>query len=412
MTGTVVMAATPAGTPAAIDLAARALGASVLTASDESFGEKESLLVADAPQAVPGRYGHKGEIVDGWETRRRRSPGHDWAVIRLGAPGVVSAVDVDTTSFTGNFPAHARVEACGVDGYPSPQELADAEWTELVGYAPLGGDRHNVFEVASPLRFSHVRLSIFPDGGVARLRVYGRVRPDPRHFDGLTLDLAAAENGGAVEASSDDFYSPAAVLTMPGPARNMGDGWETLRRRGPGGDWVLLRLAGECRVRLVEVDTTHYKYNASAECELYGWDASAGGGGGAGDGGGPGDGPERGTALLRRTRLQPDTRHQFRVVDPAPVTHVRLAVFPDGGLSRLRLFGELTPAGRRRMAAAWYDALPRAQAIAAVLAACGAGLREAAALVDRRPTAVAGERDRALLRPLLDATAPAGPAGP
>ena len=393
--------------PKAIDLASRALGGSVLAASDESFGEKEALLVAGAPQAEPGRYGHKGEIVDGWETRRRRSPGHDWALIRLGAPGVVSAVDVDTTSFTGNFPSHARVEACGVDGYASPEDLADAEWTELVGYVPLGGDRHNVFDVASPLRFSHVRLSVFPDGGVARLRVYGRVCPDPRRFDGLTLDLAAAEHGGAVERSSDDFYSPASVLTMPGPARHMGDGWETARRRGPGGDWVVLRLAGEGRVRLVEVDTTHYKYNASAECELYGWDASADGGGAAiGDGG-----PEGGVVLLRRTRLLPDTRHQFRVVDDAPVTHVRFTVFPDGGLSRLRLLGELSPAGRRRMAVEWYDALPRAQAIAAVAAACGCGPREAAALVERRRAAGTDERDGALLRSLLDPPAPAGPTG-
>jgi allantoicase len=385
MTGTAI----PPGT---IDLAARALGGSVLAASDESFGEKESLLVAGAPHAVPGRYGHRGEIVDGWETRRRRSPGHDWALIRLGAPGLVSAVDVDTTSFTGNFPPHARVEACGVDGYPSPEEIAAAQWTELLGYAALGGDRHNIFDVASPLRFSHVRLSVYPDGGVARLRVYGRVCPDPRRFDGLTLDLAAAEHGGAVERSSDDFYSPATVLTMPGPARHMGDGWETRRRRGPGGDWVVLRLAGEGRVRLVEVDTTHYKYNASAECELYACDGSM-----AGDGG-----PDGGVALLRRTRLQPDTRHRFRVVEEAPVTHVRLAVHPDGGVSRLRLFGELTPAGRRRMALEWYHALPRTQAIAAVEAACGLGPREAAALVDRRPCTNADEGDRALLRPLLD----------
>jgi allantoicase len=319
-----------------MDLASRLLGGSVLAASDESFGEKENLLVPGGPRVAPGTYGHKGEIVDGWETRRRRVPGHDWALVRLGAPGVITSVDVDTTGFTGNFPAEASVHACTVDGYPSTAELGEVAWVELVPSSPLHGDTHNVFPVRDLMRYTHVNLGIYPDGGVARLRVTGRVCPDPRRFDGLTRDLAAAEHGGLVVDSSDGFYSSPAALLLPGPARHMGEGWETRRRRGGGHDWVVVRLAAAGWLREAEVDTTHYKYNASAEVELHGWAAE-----------------ESPVPLLGRTRLQPDTRHQFRLAAAPAVTHVRVDVYPDGGLSRLRLLGELTPAGRAALAAAY-----------------------------------------------------------
>ncbi len=232
-----------------VDLASRLLGGTVMAASDESFGEKENLLVAGPPRIPPGSYGHKGEIVDGWETRRRRVPGHDWALVRLGAPGVIASVDVDTTSFTGNFPELARVEAATVDGYPSPAELDAVRWTELVPRSPLHGDAHNVFAVHGTARYTHLRLSIYPDGGVARLRVLGEVCADPRRFDGVLRDLAALEHGGVVADSSDGFYSAPEALLRPGPARHMGEGWETRRRRDGGHDWVVVRLAAPGRLR-------------------------------------------------------------------------------------------------------------------------------------------------------------------
>lgn len=323
-----------------VDLASRLLGGSVLAASDESFGEKENLIVPGAPGIPPGTYGHKGEIVDGWETRRRRGagPGFDWALVRLGASGVITSVDVDTTSFTGNYPAQASVHACTVDGYPSPDELEAPEvaWAELVPPSPLRGDAHNVFPVRARARYTHVRLCAYPDGGIARLRVAGVVRADPGRFAGLTRDLAAVEHGGLVVESSDDFYSAPSALILPGPARHMGEGWETRRRRGGGHDWVVLRLAAAGWVREVEVDTTHYKYNASSHVALSGWTS-----------------PDRSFPILERTRLQPDTRHLFRVPPGPAVTHVRLDAYPDGGLSRLRLHGELTADGRAGLAAAW-----------------------------------------------------------
>jgi allantoicase len=322
-----------AGAGTETDLASRWLGGSVLAASDESFGEKENLLTPSAAAFEPGHYGPRGEIVDGWETRRRREPGHDWAIIRLGAPEVITSAEIDTSFFTGDHPESCLVEACGREGYPSPAELAGpaAEWTPIVPHSSLLGDTRNHFPVSDPRRFTHLRLSVFPDGGVARLRARGRVVPDPRELDGLTIDLASQRHGGAVVASSDDFYTSAGALIRPDSARSMGEGWETRRRRDGGHDYVVIRLAFAGQVSQLIVETAHFKYNASAEIAVQACTAPP---------------PEPAadsaawTPLLGRTRLQPDTRHVLAVPAPAggqPVTSIRLDAFPDGGISRLRV---------------------------------------------------------------------------
>ena len=359
------------------DLASRWLGGSVVAASDESFGEKENLLTPTPAAFEPGHYGHRGEIVDGWETRRRRSPGHDWAVVRLGAPGVITSVDVDTSFFTGNFPAAVAVEACGCEGYPSPDELTG--WEQIVPRSALTGDSHNVFRVTDGRRFTHVRLSAYPDGGVARLRVLGQVVPDPRGLEELTIDLAGQAYGGAVVASSDDFYTSASHLVRPDRARTMGEGWETRRRRDGGHDHVLFQLAFPGVIRRIVVDTAHFKYNASAEVALCATaldplDPH------------PSAGSPAWRALLGRTRLQPDTRHEFASQCDESVGAVRLDAFPDGGLSRVRLIGRIDPAARRAAGYRWFNALPAAQAEQCLT---GAGLEPglAAGLARRRPLA-------------------------
>jgi allantoicase len=345
---------TPAPLTAA-DLASRWLGGSVMAASDESFGEKEHLL-SPAPAAFePGRFGPRGQVVDGWETRRRREAGHDWAMIRLGAPGIISAVDVDTSFFTGNHPVSAAVEACGCEGYPGRGELAGpaAGWAEIVPRSELNGDAHNEFRVWDPRRFTHVRLSIFPDGGVARLRVAGRVVPDPRALDRLTIDLASQRHGGAVVASSDDFYTSASMLNRPDSARSMGEGWETRRRRDSGHDYLVFRLAFPGEVRRLVVDTAYFRYNASAAIEAYGCAEEPT----------PAVDSPAWRPLLPRTRLQPDTRHVLAVSPGPSVACVRLDAFPDGGLSRVRVIGGIDPAARVLAGYRWFNALPQNQAM-------------------------------------------------
>ncbi|HUL24800.1 MAG TPA: allantoicase [Streptosporangiaceae bacterium] len=363
---------------APVNLASRALGASVAAASDEFFGEKENLLRPEPPAHRPRTFGHKGQLVDGWETRRRRGPGHDYALIRLGAPGVISAVVVDTAHFTGNFPAECSVEACAAEGYPAPADLLghSASWVEIVPRSPLAGDTGNRFTVADGQRFTHVRLTIYPDGGVARLRVEGEVVPDPRPLAGLPLDLVALENGGIVEAASDRFYSAPENMIGPGRAGGMGDGWETRRRRDAGHDWVLFRLAAAGRISQAVVDTSCFLGNAPASAAVRACDATA-----------AGLEEVEWFDVLPPVPLQPDTRHVFRAqpAGTAPATHVRLEIHPDGGLARLRLFGELTAEGRARLGLRWFDRLPTDHALAVLGGECGLVGPLAAELAGRRP---------------------------
>ena len=318
-----------------VDLAAERLGGGVITANDEFFAAKENLLRASAPVWKEGEYTDRGKWMDGWETRRRRTPGYDWCIIRLGIPGIVKGVVVDTTFFTGNFPESCSIEACELAGVPSDEELKNAEWHELLGQSKLLGDTRNPFAIASNKRFTHIRFNIYPDGGVARLRVHGVVTPD---WEAIArrgqVDLAAVEHGGRVVAASDMFYGHRHNLIMPGRGVNMGDGWETKRRRGPGNDWVIVRLGKPGTLERIIVDTKHFKGNAPGSCIIEACSAPE-----------TDDvAPETGwKEVLAQTPLQPDTVHEF---EPAfgtgtSYSHVRLSIFPDGGVSRFRLFGRI-----------------------------------------------------------------------
>jgi allantoicase len=348
------------------DLASRALGGAVVAANDEFFAAKENLVLPH-PAVVRTEFGHRGKEYDGWETRRRRTPGHDWAVVRLGAPGIVVAVVVDTAFFTGNYPPQASLEGAAVEGHPSVDELTRATWEPLLPLSDLAGDTANVFAIDSDRRVTHVRLAIRPDGGVARLRVHGTVVPDPRLVDVGPLDLAALENGGRVTAVSNDFYGSPHQLVGRGLARSMGEGWENARRRGPGNDWVDVALACEGVVTLAELDTSYFLGNAPGAASLTGRTA---------------DGEE--VTVLPRTRLQPDTRHRFVLEGGAGVQSVRMDVFPDGGMARLRLWGRPTPRGREQLGRRWFEALPDVQALE-VLGSLGAPPDVAGRLVGGRP---------------------------
>ena len=318
-----------------VDLASRRLGAAVVAANDEFFAAKENLISAGSPVWREGEYTERGKWMDGWETRRRRDLGpdaHDWCFVRLGTRGIVRGIDVETAFFTGNYPESCAIDACDVPGVVAPEALAQAPWRELLPRGPLRGDTHNLFAIDSAAPATYLRLRIYPDGGVARLRAYGEVVADwsrlRRHGD---VDLAAVEHGGTVVSCSDMFYGSRHNLIMPGDATHMGDGWETKRRRGAGYDWTVVRFGAEGTIRRVEIDTRHFKGNAPGECSLEAarldmtepLDAAAW------------------RELLPRTPLQPDARHAFEEAlrDLGDVTHARLNIFPDGGIARLRLCG-------------------------------------------------------------------------
>jgi allantoicase len=305
------------------DLASRLLGGGVVGCNDEFFAPADSLVAAHEPSFTPQTFGAKGQVYDGWETRRRRTPGQDWAIVRLGAPGIVHGVVIDTAWFTGNYPPFASVDGSEIAGYPGLPELVDAAWRPLVPRSALEGNQRNLFVVDQRVRCTHVRLTIYPDGGVARLRVHGEAVPDPALLTTGLVDLAAMEHGGRVVDCSNRFYGSPNNLLLPGRARTMGEGWETARRRDDGNDWVEIRLGLSGVVRMVDVDTTHFKGNAPGAAAISGVDE---------------DGAT--FPILPRTSLLPDTPHRFPVEAGPVASAVRLDVFPDGGLARLRLWGQ------------------------------------------------------------------------
>ncbi|MGA8143541.1 MAG: allantoicase [Candidatus Acidiferrales bacterium] len=322
-----------------VDLASRRLGGRVLEANDDFFAPKENLLKPSKPIFIDGKYTDRGKWMDGWETRRRRTPGYDWCVIRLGLPGVIRGVVVDTSFFKGNFPEHFSLEACDLGSPPYSAEKSrlkspKTNWIEIVSKTALEGDSRNSFSVANSGRFTHLRLKIYPDGGVARLRVHGEMVPDNRLIRRAEIDVAAVESGGQVVASSDQFFSDPLNLLMPGRGKDMGDGWETRRRRGPGHDWVIVKLGLPGNIRRVEVDTAHFKGNFPEGCSLEGCYVERVRGESAAIE------ADAWREVLPRISLGANRRHIFgKLKDVGPVSHVRFNIYPDGGVSRLRVFG-------------------------------------------------------------------------
>ena len=323
-----------------VDLASERLGGAVLFANDEFFAPKENLLKPSTPIFVEGKYTDLGKWMDGWESRRRRTPGFDWCIIRLGLPGIIRGAVVDTSHFKGNYPEQCSIEACTFDGLPTTEQFTaeSVPWTEILPKANLSGDSLNPFAITSDERWTHLRFKIYPDGGVARLRIYGEVVPDWNRLKqiGGEIDLAAVENGGMVLSCSDMFFGHRHNLIMPGRAGNMSDGWETKRRRGPGHDWTIIKLSAPGRIQRLEVDTSYFKGNFPESCSLEGCSAV----------GFPLEtvqDPEFvWKAVLARTKLQAHTRHLFdEVIEIGAVSHVRFNIFPDGGVSRLRVFGTI-----------------------------------------------------------------------
>ncbi len=350
------------------DLASARLGGEVLLANDEFFAPKENLLKPEKPVWREHEYTDRGKWMDGWETRRRRTPGHDWCILRLGVPGIVRGVVVDTSFFRGNFPEHCAIEACALEGAPGVDQLTSPEtrWIEILPKSVLAGDVQNVFPIRVAYRFTHLRLRIVPDGGVARLRVHGEALPDWRRLLAAVeeLDLAAVQHGGRVVTCSDMFFSAPQNLLMPGKSAGMHDGWETKRRRGPGHDWAIVRLGIAAHIQRVEVDTSYFKGNFPESCSLEICEAR--------DDAALDAAPWK--EILRRTKLQADTQHVFdeALAHGHGATHVRLNIFPDGGVARLRIFGAPTRAGREAEGLRLLNAMLEEDAAAALRNCCGA----------------------------------------
>jgi len=355
-----------------VDLASERLGGCVVLANDEFFGAKENLLKQGKPIFVEGKYTERGHWMDGWETRRRRTPGYDWCIVRLGLPGILRGAVVDTSFFTGNYPARFSLEGCDL-GNSAPYkdekkklQAAATNWEKILQETALKGDSQNSAAVSHAGRFTHVRFKIYPDGGVARLRLYGEVVPNAAGIAKRELDLAAVENGGRVISTSDQFYSEPLNMLMPGRSKSMSDGWETRRRRGPGHDWAIVKLGMPGTIHRVEVDTTHFKGNFPDSCSIEVCDAE----------GASAEISRLGEAnwreLLAQVPLKANRSHTFRrqLHEVGAATHVRLNIYPDGGVSRFRVFGRAAQAADRLTGIARLNYLSRRQAAEALYDCC------------------------------------------
>ncbi|XP_028252677.1 allantoicase isoform X2 [Parambassis ranga] len=370
------------------DLACETVGGTVIFATDEWFAPAKNLLKREPPQFLPSAFTDFGKWMDGWETRRKRIPGHDWCIIQLGVPGLVYGVDVDTSFFTGNHSPRVSIQAGCLDQAPplslegdrtgmaasdsqiaAVTELGSEAWPELVCVSELqpgfSDCCHNHFRVSFKDRVTHLRLNMHPDGGIARLRVYGIGQRDwssvPANQD---VDLVALTNGGVCLSYSDAHFGHPRNMIGPGRAANMADGWETARRldrpkelkvdqqgilQVPGWEWAVFRLGHPGVISSIEVDTNHFKGNFPDSCRIEACTLT----------------PEEeadgirtrwnsGTSwqlLLPPQKLRPHHRHHFTTAAlTRPVSHIRLIIAPDGGVSRLRLWGRPAPTNQRRPA--------------------------------------------------------------
>lgn len=320
-----------------VNLADPRLGAQAIVASDEFFAPLKRMLDPAPAVFIPGKYDDHGKWMDGWETRRKRTTGHDWAIIKLGRKGTITGFDVDTSHFTGNYAPAIAIE--GTDATSDdPAVLEHAAWTPLLDATSLQGNSHHLLKAIGSGAFSHLRIHIYPDGGVARLRVYGQ--PVGSFNDpGATYDLAALENGGRVVACNDAHYGSPSNILLPGRGVNMGDGWETRRRREPGNDWCIIELGTAGIIECIEVDTAHFRGNYPDRCSVQAARV------------------EGGTdqslitqamfwpLLMGEQKLEMHAIHRFTdgLAELGPVTHVRFNIIPDGGVSRLRLWGKVRP---------------------------------------------------------------------
>jgi allantoicase len=318
------------------DLAAERLGGKVLYCTDDFFAEKENLIMPTRGIFIADKYTDRGKWMDGWESRRKRTPGHDWAVIQLGVSGKITGFDIDTNFFLGNHPPHASIEAINLENADGISDWDNLSWKEILPKSHLDAGSQNFYTCHSDEIFTHLRLHVYPDGGVARFRVYGEVF---KKWDAVStleeIDLAAAINGGKAIACNDMFFSAMSNLIMPNRGANMGDGWETKRNRTPNNrDWVILKLAHKGTVEKIVVDTCHFKGNypdsCSIECCVSDNDETV---------------IHNGDwqTLLPQQKLSADNEHEFvkEINSHNAITHVRLNIFPDGGISRLRLFGKI-----------------------------------------------------------------------
>ncbi|GLB37590.1 putative ureidoglycolate lyase [Lyophyllum shimeji] len=316
-------------------LSSEVIGGKIAAVSDEFFAEAFHLLLPEPAPSLKGQFGPNGALYSGWESRRH-NPAHDWCIIRLGTTGTIVGFDIDTSHFNGNEAPQVSVEA--LHGSPTEEpQVNDSRWSAILPKIDLGPNSRHLFTVAESSAVNYVKLTMYPDGGIARFRVYGHVSPVIPADVSELFDLAHVFAGGRVEFTSDQHFGVGSNLILPGRGKNMGGGWETKRSRTKGHkDWVIIKLGVAGFLECVEVDTAHFKGNFPESCEIHGLYSETSINWGTHKGQ-----DQDWTLILSRTKLGPHRQHylQLENVEGKVYTHIKLTIYPDGGLQRIRVLG-------------------------------------------------------------------------
>ena len=314
-----------------IDLAQPRLGTKIIYKTDDFFAPANRIISPTNPIFKEGVFDKHGKWMDGWESRRKRTPGHDYIILKLGKPGTISKIDIDTSHFNGNQPAMISVEGT----YSHSNKINKLKWTSILPKKKTKANSHHFFTVKNKKIFTHIKFNIFPDGGVARLRLYGSIGKSEK-FKNKKINLASLLDGASVIACNNEHFGKAENILAPGKAKNMSDGWETRRRRGKGNDWLILNCIEGSFIDKIEISTHHFKGNFPSHCSLQAAYLSSKSSKQIVNS------SNKWKYLLKTTKLSSNKTHLFKnsLMKKEKVNHIRINIFPDGGISRFRIFGK------------------------------------------------------------------------
>ena len=315
-----------------IDLAQPRLGSKVIYKTDDFFASAQRILNPSIPVFKEGLFDKNGKWMDGWESRRKRIKGYDYLIIKLGRPGKIKKIDVDTSHFNGNQPSMFSIDAA----FSKSNNFKKFNWKTLLSKKKAKANSHHEFNIKSKSTISHIRLNIFPDGGVARLRVFGSIDKEKIKFKNKKINLASLNDGATIIACNNEHFGKAENILATGKAKNMGDGWETRRRRNKGYDWLILNSINGSQISDIEISTHHFKGNFPSHCSLQAayipkiksirsiikksvkW-----------------------KFLLNKVKLNANKTHKFKnkLMKNNKINLIKLNIFPDGGISRIKIFG-------------------------------------------------------------------------
>ena len=316
-----------------IDLAQPRLGSKIIFKTDDFFASANRIINPLPPVFKDGIFDKNGKWMDGWESKRKRTSGYDYLIIKLGKPGSIKKVNIDTTHFNGNQPSMASLEGCN----STSKNIKNLKWKTLISKKKIKANHHHIFNISSKSVVTHVKLNIFPDGGVARLRLYGSISKKKNNFKNKIINLTSLLNGAAVIACNNEHFGKAENILAPGKAKNMGDGWETRRRRDKGNDWLILNSVNGKKINKIEISTHHFKGNFPSQCSLQVAFI-----------------PDKKSSLsivknsnnwkflLKKVNLSSNKTHKFKnkLMKNNKVNFIKINIFPDGGISRFKIFGK------------------------------------------------------------------------